>query len=214
MVTDLIDNYDDLNVEETQQELDAREDEFTADDYERILTYEQENADRKTLVDPLVERVARLRAEEADGDETDADPDLTEDPTTGAAVRGEPTGEDADVQRGAREPENADTEGDPVELRDPDAVQTDVTAPSDGGPDSDEAAGTVEQYDDLQEIAVTPVGTNYAAGLWWDETSTAKVVKKTARVERALANGLLEETVVRRSDSRTDNTAQNADNSR
>ena len=207
MVTDLIEDYDDMNVEETRKELDAREDEFTADDYERILTYEQENADRTTLVDPLVERITRLREEEAETDDVDeAEPDLTEDPTTGTAVRGEPTGEDADVQRGAREPEHADTEHDPVNLRDPDAVQTDVTAPADGGPDSGEGDGTVEAYDDLPEITVTPVGTNYAAGLWFDDQNDAVVVKKTTRIERALAEGLLEETVVRRRDPRTDDT--------
>ena len=209
MVTDLIDNYDDLNVEETRAELDAHEDEFTADDYERILTYEQENADRKTLVDPLVERITRLREEEADADDGDdeVEPDLTDDPMTGTARRGEPAGE-ADVQPAAREPTNADTEGSPEIVRDPDAVQTDVTAPADGGPATDDGStGTVEQYEDLQEIAVTPVKTNYAAGLWWDDQSEAKVVKKTARIERALAKGLLEETTVRRRDARTAETS-------
>ena len=41
-------------------------------------------------------------------------------------------------------------------------------------------------------VDVTPVGSQYAAGLWFDDSDETKTVRRSRRVEQAIAEGDLE----------------------
>ena len=189
MVTDIIPDYDEKTVDEVHESL--ADSEFTADELDRILTYEQEHEARKTLVEPLSERLAAARDDTA---ETDAEEAAVAEPAA-PVTRDDPDGDDAAIETEANAPDEAAI----ADVAADDAVVVDTGASATPASSESDPAQAVPNPTDLERIAVTPTRSHYAAGIWFDDMGDIKEVEYTQRIENALESGLLEEAVMRRS---------------